>query len=239
LKHGGLAAIPWLFLALLAVIISAVVALTVIPRTLAAQVTMEVYQQADGKVFGKETQLDIFQDPKLKGQKLVHPFSEGSYTFAVHNSSNSAALPYSLEITGANPEDIPLVFDLKKNGEYIHGGEGFENMVPFSELNFPELLLEGKRTDLYTIHWKWKTTSDEIDTAIGNIGTQTYTLLIQATGSIAETRVTGPNTGDNTQIFVWFALALVSAVLILLLLFFKKRKDDKADENPESFENRI
>jgi len=229
LKNSGLSAVPWLFLALFVFIISVVIAFSVIPRTLAAQVTMVVYQQSDGKVFGKETQLDIFQDPKLGGQKLVHPFSEGSYTFAVHNSAKSAPLPYSLEITGTNPEDIPLVFNLTKNGEYVHGGAGFANMVPFSELNFPELMLDGKRTDLYTIHWKWKTTSDEIDTAIGNIGTQTYTLVIKAVGSIPESAA--PKTGDSAKLFVWFSLALASALLLFVLLFFKRRKEKRGDEN--------
>ena len=234
-KKCKLSVIPWGFLVLIFFMLSATIVFSVIPKSLAAQTTMEVYQQEGQKVFGKETSFDIFNDSKLGGQKLVHPFTEGSYTFAIYNNANSDPLPYSLDITGTNPDEIPLIFSLQKNGEYVYGGEGKPNMIPLSEINFPETLLNGKKTDIYTVKWEWKTESDIIDTAIGNDGTQLYTLIIKATGTILETNV--PITGDRSNIFIWFFVMLVSILLLFILPFRKRKKDE--DENNQSSSNNI
>jgi len=232
MKNGKLFVIPWLSLALIIFIISAAITFLVIPRSLAAQTTMEVYQQEGRKAFGQETSLDMFNDPKLGGQKLIHPFSKGSYTFAVYNNSNSDPLPYSLDITGTNPDEIPLVFSLQKNGVFIYGGEGTANMIPLSEINFPETNLDGNKTDLYTIKWEWKTESDEMDTAIGNNGTQAYKLIITATGTMPEINDLPPITGDNSNMLMWLVLMLISTLLLFILLFFRRREDE--DENNQT-----
>ena len=223
-KNGKLSTIPWLFLALMIFVLSIAILFVSIPRSLAASVTMEVYQQEGHKVLGKNTLLDIFNDPKLDGKKLIHPFSKGSYVFAVYNNSNSDPLPYSLTITGENPENVPLVFSLQKNGAYIYGGEGKANMKPFSEYKVAETLLSGRKTDLYTIKWEWETESDVIDTAIGNIGTQLYTLKINATGTIPDTDI--PETGNHTNVFTWLAILSACVLLLLILPLYKRRKDE-------------
>ena len=219
-------AIPWLFLTIIAFILSAVILFSLIPPSLAAQTTMEVYQQEGQKSFGQETSLDIFNDPKLSGKKLVHPFTKGSYTFGVHNNSNSDLLPYALNISSTNPEEIPLVFSLKKNGEYIYGGNGKANMIPLSEINFSETMLDGNKTDLYTINWEWETDNDTIDTAIGRNGTQLYTLVITATGTMPEIRSLSPKTGYNSNMPLLFAIAVISSLVLLFMLFYKRRKDE-------------
>ena len=195
IKNRNTQLIPWLFLALIIFMLSAATLFSVLPKSFAAQVTMEVFQQKDGKVFSQETEtiLDIFNDPKLGGQKLVHPFSRGSYSFVVYNNSNSDPLPYSLNIWSINSENIPLVFSLQKNGVYILGGAADSSMLPLSQFNFPETLLSGRASDVFTFTWRWETTSDVIDTAIGNIGTQLYTIKIKATGTIPDDLPATPN----------------------------------------------
>ena len=223
-KNSKRSTIPWLFLALIMFVLSASIAVSSIPRSLAASVTMEVYQQEGHKVFGKNTSLDIFNDPKLGGKKLVHPFSKGSYVFAVFNNSSSDPLPYSLDVLGTNPEDIPLVFSLQKNGTYVYGGEGVANMLPLSKVNLSEATLGGKKTDLYTIKWAWKTESDAVDTAIGNVGTQLYTLTINATGTIPDATI--PETGDSSNLIVWVAIVSASMLLLFILPLVRRRKDE-------------
>ena len=192
--------ISWFFIAVIVVLFVGANALRAIPKSWAAEVTMEVYQQKDGKIFGTETILDIFNNPKLGGKKLVAPFTKGSYTFAVHNNSNSKALPYTLNIKSENPNNIPLVFNIEKNGNFIFGGAGLSNMSLFNELDLPESFLDGNMVDLYTLNWEWKTESDEIDTAIGNDGTQLYKLIITARGSIEETESIIPtDTPSSTE----------------------------------------
>jgi len=233
---------------------SLVVASLVIPKSLAAQVTMEVYQQADGKAFGKETSLDIFNNEALEGEKLAAPFTTGSYTFAVYNSAASNLLPYSLSLVTSNPDDIPLVFSLQKNGEYIYGGASDAEMIPLTEFDSDDVELNGKQTDLYTINWRWNTSSDESDTALGTLAAQRdliYKLTVTATGTISEdglpnggggtngnnaangiiNKIIGhqPKTGDNASVLLWIVLALGAFSLIILLIYKRRRK--KKDEN--------
>ena len=231
--------VPWFFLGLIIFIISALIWASVLPQSLAAQVTMEVYQQEGRKAFGQETSLDIFNDPKLDGQKLVHPFTKGSYTFAVCNNSDSDPLPYSLDINGTNPDEIPLVFSLQKSGEYIYGGEDKTAMIPLSEINLPEVNLDGNKTDIYTLKWEWETESDEIDTAIGNIGTQTFKLIITATGTIPTIDVLSPQTGNPSHMVLWFAIVILSMSLLFILLFHKRNKDEEKEEDNESITENI
>jgi|GEM_PF-3987561 len=176
----------WLFAVLTVSLFVGGVALRAVPKSWAAEVTMEVYQQKDGKIFGTETVLDVFDNPKLGGKKLVAPFTKGTYTFAVHNNSDSKVLPYTLNIKSENPHNIPLVFNIEKNGDFLFGGEGLSNMLLFTELDLPESLLAGNLVDLYTLNWEWKTENDVIDTAIGNDGTQLYKLFITAVGTAEE-----------------------------------------------------
>jgi len=206
-----------------------VILFAAIPRSLAAQVTMEIYQQEGRKAFGRETDLDVFNDAKLGGKKLVHPFTKGSYTFAVYNNSNSNLLPYSLKISGVNPDEIPLVFSLRKNGEYVYGGERITNMLPLSEIKLSEINLGGKKTDMYIINWEWKTERDDIDTAIGRNGSQTYKLVLMATGTIPEINNIPPITGDNFNMLLWFVIMFVSILVIVSILVFYKRGDEDED----------
>ena len=193
--------IAWLPLVLIVFFTVAAISLTAVPRSWAAQTTMEVYQQKDGKVFGLQTSLDIFDNPKLNDQKLLAPSCEGSYVFAVRNSADSEPLPYSLLISAKNPDLIPLVFSLEKNGSYIFGADGISNQLPLGELQLPEVLLGGKSTDFYTLKWSWRTESDALDTAIGKDGTQLYYLTITACGTLDESGGGGspehPSGGGN------------------------------------------
>jgi len=230
---------------------SLVVACLVIPKTLAAQVTMDVYQQADGKAFGKETSLDIFSNDNhvLNGENLIAPYSSGSYTFAVYNNSASNLLPYTLTLISSNPNKIPLVFSLQKNGEYIYGGISEDEMVPLSEFSSGDIELGGEQTDLYTIKWHWNTTSDENDTGFGTLATErdlVYKLTITATGTVSEEKLpkddTGvkgiinkiinrvPKTGDNTSILLWLVLALGALLLIILLIYRRYRKKEDGNQ---------
>jgi len=245
---------------LFVILISTVAAVWAVPRTLAAKVNMEVYQQADGKVFGRETSLDIFKNGRFDDEKLVAPYSTGSYTFAVLNTAASSPLPYTLKFFSDNPEEIPLIFSLQKNGEYIYGGAEDNSMLTLTELNFTDNQLGGSQTDLYTLHWRWKTYSDEEDTALGNLANERdliYKLTVTATGTISDEilpdddknqkdndndgngtngvirtlRKLWPKTGDVTSIMLWVVLTGIALTLIIWFWFFRRRKKDEDNEN--------
>jgi len=219
-------------------ILSFIAVFYVTQETLAAKVTMEVYQQSDGKAFGKETSLDIFKYLNEDNQRILAPGFSGSYTFAVYNSAASDLLPYILRFEATNKDDIPLVFSIQKNGEYIFGGKKETEMLPLSELDLGELSLGGKKTDLYTLKWRWDTESDAADTALGiragNGEDLRYSLTIKATGTIAEKSLPDkgdkgiikvlPKTGDDMSILIWIVLILISFSSLLFMLIYKRRK---------------
>ena len=205
-------------------LISLVVLLLVLPRTFAPKVTMEVYSQADGKAFSRDVEVDIFNDPKLNNQMLVHPYSKGSFSFAVYNNSESDMLPYYIEIESENPDQIPLIFSLQKNGQYIYGGNEEVEMELITYRKFEESYLLGKNTDMYTLKWQWKTESDVDDTLIGDSGEQFYKLILRAVGTVDEIEI--PQTGDRSKLKIFICLAFVSFLLIILIRFREKKEED-------------
>ena len=230
-KNGKL--MPCLFLLAVIFFISTAVGLSSVPKTWAAK-TIEVYQKQGDKIFGKNTSLDIFNDPKYGGQRLIAPYSKGTYVFEVRNSCGEA-LPYTIDIEAINPDNLPIILNIKKNGSYIYGGE--HSMLPLSALNLPEKLLAGNTTDIFTLGWAWdESQTDPADTAIGKVSAeQYYTIIINATGSIEEKD--GPKTGDNSNIFLWVVLITISALFIFILVFFKRREKD--DEDTKNIPERL
>jgi len=168
-QHKKSAFLPWFLLALITFMVSVVIVFMAIPRSLAAEATMRITQTADGKVFGQQTQLDIFNKDRGRGgvDKIVHPFTDGMYTFAVENTSNANRLSYILDIKAENENDIPLVFSVQKNGQYVLGGESIDVMEDFGPgIDFGQTTIGSRKTDLFTLRWKWKTETDAIDTAL-------------------------------------------------------------------------
>lgn len=230
-KEKGNAA-SWLLLAILIFLLSTGIVLKMIPRTWAIADPMEVYQQSGHKVFATTTSLDIF-DENASGQKLIHPFSDGTYVFAVFNNSGSGPLSYSLDIEAINPGNVPMIISLEKNGVFIYGGSGETNMLPLSKFEFPECFLSGYATDIYTLRWAWNEESDIIDTNLGNDGTQLYSLIITAKGTIDETEIV--RTGDRSNALPWIALGMFGLSLILILLFWKRKQHaDAVSPNTEN-----
>jgi len=246
---------------LLLVVVASITLFAFVPRSMAAGVPMEVYQQEGRKIFGQvfATDLDIFDDSALGGDKIIAPFSGGSYEFAVFNNSVGDLLPYTIDIVATNAGNLPIVASLERNGAFVFGGPGSGGMLPFDEINISERFLTAGQTDNFTLHWAWRTESDVADTAIGNDGTQTYTLTITATGTVAETEeeaggpsgpttapsVTRPGanrpglgtdlgrTGDGALSWLWLVIALLGTGLIIWVLF-DYRDNDKADDKRDA-----
>jgi hypothetical protein len=176
--------------------LSMVVGFAVYPKSMAAEEVMVIWQSEDGKVFGTQTELDIFNDPRHSGKKIIDPFTKGTYNFVVENRSKNTYLDYELYIESINEQDIPLVFSIKKNTEYVFGKDGKERLgerVDAAGEPDPEVLpgsLDSNRIDLYTLEWEWENgrnpAYDDRDTnQFGNPAvTQDieYTIMISAGG---------------------------------------------------------
>jgi hypothetical protein len=234
-EYKTLPHIPLFFLILLLFLLSLVIAFKVIPLSLVTPAIMEVYKQAGDKILGQESEVGIFDNPRFGGRNLIAPYSEGVYDFSVYNNSPSGLLPYSLILASANPDNVPIVISLQKNGKYIYGGAGVANMLPLDDLLLLNYLLKGKAADLYTLRWVWQTESDPIDTEIGNDGTQLYTLTITATGT--KTEVVMPHTCNCLHICIWFVLFILSLLVIAVLIYLLRRKNRHEDNQDISEHN--
>ena len=205
--------VPWLLLSVIVFMLSMVVGFAVYPKSMAAEEVMVVWQSEDGKVFGTKTELDIFNDPRHNGKKIVDPFTKGTYNFVVENRSKDTYLDYELYIESINELDIPLVFSIKKNGDYIFGKNGKERLgerVDAEGKPDPEVLpgsLDSKRVDQYTLEWEWENgrnpAYDDRDTnQFGNPAvTQDieYTIMISAGGE-GSVKPTTPGTRPTSPV---------------------------------------
>ena len=213
-----------LFILFFVFLISLVILLLVLPSTFAANVTMEVYSQADGKAFGQDVEMNIFNDPNLEDQRLVHPYSKGCFSFDVYNNSDSQLLSYYIELLSDNPNQVPLAFSLQRNGEYVFGGSKESEMEEIDHETLETIYLSGKTTDMYTLKWQWKTESDEKDTLIGDGPDQFYKLTLRAVGTQHDVEI--PQTGDNSRLCVLIIIAVISLIIIVLVRCREKKEED-------------
>ena len=227
-------------------VLSALVALllfSAVGQACAVDPIMVVYQEKDGRIFGVDTRLDIFNNPELGGRKLLAPGDSGTYVFRVANESKKAKLPYTLQLSAANAGRLPIVISLEKNGDYVFGAAGLQGMLPLSQFLLEDNTLAAKASDTYTLHWAWRSISNENDTDMGNDGTQTYTLWIRAVGTLDEdpnppkppgpkppgpskpgtTKPSVPPAGDSTSAGTFIASALLSTALLAGALVIKRR----------------
>lgn len=168
-------------------VISLGIWLAVLPHSLAAQITMDVYQTSGNKVFGQTTSLDIFGESAANGDPILYPGCSGSYTFSVYNNSSSNHLPYSVTFESENNYNIPIAVTIQKDAEYIFGLDSATDSL--TSYSTGDMMLKGNATDYYTVKWRWITTSDEADTALGIMANDVdmwYTLTITARGELEE-----------------------------------------------------
>ena len=205
--------VPWFILSVAVFCLSTVVGFMVIPKSLAAEEVMVLTQGADGKIFGSLPQLDLFNDPRHGGQKIIDPLTKGSYSFLVENRSTNTLLDYEVYIESENEHDIPLVFNVKKNTDYVFGTANTKlrlgEKLTAQGAPDPELLpgnLDSQSYDIYVLEWEWEggrdPVNDDRDTnQFGNPAVNeelNYTITIRASG-IAEFYENMPTPTPGTQ----------------------------------------
>lgn len=209
----------WTFLFLfIFFLISVFFLFLILPKSLLPGQTFEVYIQDGDYYHSNETEIDVFKRDDYN-KKLVHPLNKGAYSFAIYNNSKEENLPYELEFIGENLDNIPLVFSLQKNGEYVLGGKETSEKVPLEEFVLENINLEDRTTDVYKLEWAWKTKSDEIDTFIGNIKEdQLFNLIIRAKGLSDIGRIS--KTDDNLYFQYVDIFKYLGLILLLILVLY-------------------
>ena len=194
-----------------------------LPKSFLPKDTLGIYLADVSYEDGNKSEVSIFEEDAFE-KKLIHPLTKGSYSFAIYNNSEEENMPYELEFTGENLDNIPIVFSLQRNEKYIFGGKEKSEKIPLKEFETETIELDGRTTDIYKLEWTWETVSDESDTFIGNIlRDQNYRLIIKARGFedgdiISSDRIT--KVDDDIIHFRYLDIFRYLFLIILIILIF-------------------
>ena len=186
-----------------------------------------------------EQQITVQSDD---GDNVIAPGTENSYTFKLKNTGD-VALDYTVTVDAyVTPADItiPVTARLQNryNSEWVVGGqEDYADVVTLDQAKDTETIGAGKYT-YYTLDWVWPFESgdDAWDTNLGDMAEEqdiTFTLSIQTVSYISEnpddtSGLTPPQTGDDSKIAIWYAVALICIALIILLVIYQAREKRRA-----------
>lgn len=111
----------------------------------------------------KETQLNIFNNEKFNGQKIIAPHSKGTYQFYIKNISKSD-VKYDIKFTDEMKHFVNMKYKLKMDNIYIKGNA--DNYVTLDELNLNDIVVLKDSINIFTLEWYWED-DDELDTYVG------------------------------------------------------------------------
>ncbi|MBE6642448.1 MAG: LPXTG cell wall anchor domain-containing protein [Ruminococcaceae bacterium] len=213
----------------------------------------------DRTVWSTNTQVEIFRISYMNGEqvvtvksnnadKVIAPGTENSYTFKLKNTGN-VPLNYTVELAAYfTPGDIEIPITGRLNrydGKWVVGGQNEYVNVPALDSAVDHGSLGAGKYTYYTLDWVWPFDgeNDELDTLLGNLATEqelSFTIVINTFAAECDdpdedSGITPPQTGDNSNIGLWTALAICSFAMMLFLLFFRKKEKKKdgseADKN--------
>ena len=138
-----------------------------------------------GQTWTQMSSVDIFAKRQgntgvqnINGKNVIAPGSKGTYIFKLKNPETYDLL-YTITLTEPdNSLKLPMKYRISKGSsgtDYI-GGAGWKNPADIAASNYT---LAAGESEYYTIEWKWVSSSDIEDTAIGiNSGDKDYILDI-------------------------------------------------------------
>ena len=128
---------------------------------------------------GKNTRLNIFNNQKFNGEKIIAPHSKGSYKFYIKNNSNDNIV-YNIKFSDYMKKFVNMKYKLKMDNIYIRGNE--DNYVTIDGLNVNNVNVVKDSVNIFTLEWYWED-RDKLDTEVGisDEGYYTINLAIDAT----------------------------------------------------------
>jgi hypothetical protein len=122
---------------------------------------------------GKNVELNIFNNSKFNGEKIIAPHSMGIYQFYVKNEMDNN-ITYNIRILDGMSNFVNMKYKLKLNNVYICGTK--DKYVSIEELNLDDIILTNNSTSLYTLEWYWED-DDQKDTYVGGLKSDEYYTL--------------------------------------------------------------
>jgi hypothetical protein len=199
---------------------------------------------------GDDQQVTVLSD---NGDKVIAPGVENSYTFKLKNTGN-VYLDYSVSMEATlSPADISIPIEgriSRYDGKWVVGGsDSFENIADMHGAEDSARLAPGRYT-YYTLDWRWPFEGDDrLDTALGNLAQQqdvTLTIVLNTEAVMSGSSdgsgggtdgeqtpqdpddmpigILPPDTGDNSQMTLWTAIAIAAFLVMLLMMYLEERE---------------
>ncbi len=123
----------------------------------------------------KDTQLNIFNNEKFKGEKIIAPHSQGTYKFYIRNKSNRD-INYNIKFSDEMKKFVNMKYRLKIDNIYIRGNE--EGYTTIEKLDVDNITVPKDSINMFTLEWYWED-NDELDTKVGTSDERYYTINLK------------------------------------------------------------
>lgn len=132
----------------------------------------------DQAEYGQNTEVNIFQNVKYAGEKIIAPGSSGQYVFYVQNISKTN-ISYDISFSDMMTNPVNMKYKLRVDNIYIRGSKS--HYVDINELTVEDIKVLVGSNNLFFLEWYWAD-DDPNDTYTGSqaqFEPQTYTLNIK------------------------------------------------------------
>lgn len=127
----------------------------------------------------KDTKLNIFNNEKFEGEKIIAPHSQGTYKFYIKNKSNRD-INYNIKFSDEMKKFVNMKYRLKIDNIYIRGNE--EGYTTIENLDVNNVTVPKDSINVFTLEWYWED-NDELDTKVGTSDERYYTINLKIEAS--------------------------------------------------------
>lgn len=127
----------------------------------------------------KDTKLNIFNNEKFEGKKIIAPHSQGTYKFYIKNKSNRD-INYNIKFSDEMKKFVNMKYRLKIDNIYIRGNE--EGYTTIENLDVNNITVPKDSINVFTLEWYWED-NDELDTKVGTSDERYYTINLKIEAS--------------------------------------------------------
>lgn len=121
----------------------------------------------------KNTELNIFENVKFDGKKIIAPNSQGEYTFCIKNIAEKN-ITYDIDFADQMTLPVNMKYKLKIDNIYIAGNQ--DTYIGINELDIQDIIVLKDSINVFTLEWYWED-NDVNDTIVGSQkDNQYYTL---------------------------------------------------------------
>lgn len=112
----------------------------------------------------QNTRLNIFENEKFEGKKIITPKSKGEYIFCIKNVANKD-ISYDINFKAEMNYHINMKYRLKIDNLYVKGNEN--EFINIEELNLENIIVSKNSLNIFTLEWYWED-NDKLDSIVGS-----------------------------------------------------------------------